>query len=124
MVCYEIVFPGAVIDREGPRPAFILNVTNDAWYGDSPGPRQHLMQARFRAIEEGIPVVRSANTGISSLIDAYGRPLLTIALNSQGAENVALPGALSSPPLYTRTGDWIFLAVALILILPSRRNKT
>lgn len=123
LVCYEIIFPGAVTARKGPRPEFILNVTNDAWYGDSPGPRQHFMQARFRAIEEGLPVIRSANTGISGVIDAYGRPLLTIALDSKAAENVALPRALPRPPLYTRTGDWVFLVAALALILPSRRRR-
>ena len=124
LICYEIIFPGAVVNRKGPRPAFILNVTNDAWYGDSPGPRQHFMQARFRAVEEGLPVVRSANTGVSGLIDAYGRPLLTMALNSKGAENVSLPHSLPRPPLYTRAGDWIFLAAALGLILPSRRRRS
>lgn len=124
LVCYEIIFPGAVVSRKGPRPEFILNVTNDAWYGDSPGPRQHFMQARFRAIEEGLPVVRSANTGISGLIDPYGRPLLTIGIDSRGAERISLPKPLAHAPLYTVTGDWIFLAAVLTLIFPSRKRRS
>lgn len=71
LVCYEVIFPDDVTAK--PRPAWMVNVTNDGWYGDSAGPYQHFAQTRLRAIEEGIPVVRSANTGISGIIDAYGR---------------------------------------------------
>lgn len=124
LVCYEIIFPGKAARRGADRPAFIFNATNDAWYGDSPGPRQHFMQARFRAIEEGLPVVRSANTGISGLIDPYGRPLLTIGIDSRGAERISLPKPLAHAPLYTVTGDWIFLAAVLTLIFPSRKRRS
>jgi len=123
LICYEVIFPGAVISQTDPGPSFILNVTNDGWYGDSPGPRQHFMQARFRAIEEGLPVVRAANTGISGLIDSYGRPLLTIALGSQASENVTLPPVLANPTLYSRNGDLFFFLAVLFLILPSKRRR-
>lgn len=74
LICYEIIFPNKTIAKSS-APDFIVNVTNDAWYGDSPGPHQHLVKARFRAIEEGMPVLRAANTGISAIIDPYGRIL-------------------------------------------------
>lgn len=79
LVCYEILFPSQVVEK-GSHPSAIINVTNDAWYGISPGPHQHLLKARFRAIEEGIPVIRSANTGISAIIDPYGRYLVRTEL--------------------------------------------
>jgi len=72
-ICYEIIFPQKMIKRDQAKPDYILTITNDAWYGDSPGPYQHFTQARFRAIENNIPVIRSANTGISGVIDGYGR---------------------------------------------------
>ena len=73
LICYEIIFPGRVTKNNAPPPDFIVNVTNDAWYGDSAGPYQHLTKAVFRAVEEGIPVVRVANTGISAVIDPLGQ---------------------------------------------------
>ena len=75
LICYEILFPGAVVQRDN-KPDFIVNVTNDAWYGRSAGPEQHLLKARFRAIEENTPVIRAANTGYSAMIDRYGRYVL------------------------------------------------
>lgn len=108
LICYEIIFPHAATDRQAERADLIVNVTNDAWYGDSAGPRQHLAMARFRAIEEGVPVARAANTGISGLFDPYGRLLGDIKLNSAGAKNAALPRALPRS-LYSRTGDFPFL---------------
>jgi len=73
LICYEIIFPDQVTPKSGVRPQWIVNVTNDGWYGDSAGPHQHFAQTRLRAIEEGLPVVRSANTGISGIIDPLGR---------------------------------------------------
>ena len=96
MNCYEIIFPGQVIDRSN-RPQWILNITNDAWFGDSSGPRQHLAMARFRAVEEGLPVVRVANTGITALIDPFGRILNSIPLNQQRAIQVSLPKSAEIP---------------------------
>ncbi len=110
LVCYEIIFPRAVIDR-GARPGWILNVTNDAWFGDSIGPRQHFAQSRMRAIEEGLPVVRVANTGISAVIDPYGRVLKSLPLGRRGVVDGQLPTTIP-PTFYASFGDAIvFLAV-------------
>ncbi|MFA5592189.1 MAG: apolipoprotein N-acyltransferase [Micavibrio sp.] len=73
LICYEVIFPDAVTAKDGSRPRWLVNVTNDGWYGDSAGPHQHFAQSRLRAIEEGLPLIRSANTGISGIIDPYGR---------------------------------------------------
>ncbi|MCB1435581.1 MAG: apolipoprotein N-acyltransferase [Rhodobiaceae bacterium] len=102
LICYEIIFPDEVIDRDR-RPGWMLNLTNDGWFGDSSGPRQHLHQARLRAIEEGLPVVRAANTGISAVIDPYGRIVQSLPLNRAGVIDSGLPAALP-PTLYARYG--------------------
>ncbi len=111
LVCYEIIFPRAVIDRDK-RPGWILNVTNDAWFGESIGPRQHFAQSRMRAIEEGLPVVRVANTGISAVIDPYGRTLKSLPLGQRGVVDSALPKAIP-PTFYATFGDKIVLMVIL-----------
>ena len=90
LICYEILFPHKAVPKDR-RPDFIVNVTNDAWYGDSAGPRQHLVKARFRAIEEGIPVLRAANTGISAIIDAHGRILVETDIFRDGILHHKLP---------------------------------
>ena len=112
LICYEAIFPGTVV-QSAERPALLLNVTNDGWFGDTTGPRQHLQQARVRAVEEGLPLVRAANNGISAAIDGYGRILARIELNARGTIDVALPVALSPPP-YARLGDTIFFALWLV----------
>lgn len=92
LICYEIIFPGAVIDRsQQEKPDIIINVTNDSWYGISGGPYQHFNHAIFRAVEEGIPVARSANTGFTGLIDPYGRILYRSELFTDVAKSLALP---------------------------------
>ncbi len=111
LVCYEIIFPRAVIDRDK-RPGWILNVTNDAWFGESIGPRQHFAQSRMRAIEEGLPVVRVANTGISAVIDPYGRTLKSLPLGRRGVVDSALPKAIP-PTFYATFGDKIVLMLVL-----------
>jgi len=104
LICYEVIFPGRVVDPSS-RPQWLLNVTNDAWFGTSSGPYQHFTSARLRAVEEGLPLVRSANTGISGLIDPYGRVLETIALGHSGVRDVPLPAALVGLTPYARFGD-------------------
>ena len=91
LVCYEIIFPSKTYDRTANQPSMIINVTNDAWYGDSPGPYQHLVQAQFRAIETGIPIFRSANTGISASINPLGQILESIPYGQNGVITKELP---------------------------------
>ena len=93
LVCYEIIFPGRSIPSDG-KPDFIVNVTNDAWYGFSPGPYQHMVQARFRAIEEGVPVIRAANTGFSGIIDPNGRVISKTDLFAKNAILEKIPKKL------------------------------
>lgn len=113
LICYEGIF--AEVVNSGPRPRLIILITNDAWFGTNIGPWQHLAQARLRAVEQGLPVVRVANTGISAMIDGQGRVLGSLAMNTAGALDLALPPALA-PTLYSRTGDWPALAALLLLI--------
>ncbi len=112
LVCYEIIFPGAAVDPAR-RPQWIVNVTNDGWFGMTSGPYQHLAEARMRAVEEGLPVVRAANTGISAIIDGYGRLVTTVPLGVEGVADGALPVALP-PTIYARHGGKI-LAALLVL---------
>lgn len=112
LICYEIIFPGAVTPP-GSRPGWLLNLTNDAWFGDSAGPRQHFAMARVRAIEQGLPVVRVANTGISGVIDAYGRVRTQIELLSRRAATASLPTPIERPPPFARFGHWITLTMLL-----------
>jgi len=111
LICYEAIFPGAVV-QPGTHPRWLLNVTNDAWFGDSTGPYQHFESARMRAIEEGLPLVRDANTGISGIVDAYGRVRAELGLERKGVVDGPLPTALGRPTLYARLGDW-----GLVLLL-------
>jgi apolipoprotein N-acyltransferase len=110
LICYEVIFPHAVVDPAEPRPGWLVNVTDDSWFGPWAGPRQHFLIARFRAIEEGLPIARAANTGISALIDPLGRVRAQLDLNEIGVVDAGLPLALS-PPLYARFGDLIFLLI-------------
>ncbi len=111
LICYEAIYPHAIVD-ETARPDLLVNVTNDAWFGNSSGPRQHLAAARMRAIEEGLPLLRAANTGISAAFDAHGRELTRLGLGEAGVRAVAVPGALPPPP-FARLG----LAVPLLAAL-------
>lgn len=122
LICYEVLFPGAIVESE--RPGWFVNVTDDSWFGPSTGPYQHLLTARMRAIEEGIPIVRDANTGISAIIDPLGRVTASLALGKQGVLDGLLPQALG-PSLYARVGDWAFLVLLLLtgvgIFYPARR---
>jgi apolipoprotein N-acyltransferase len=98
LICYESIFPDEVAKRlsdANARPGLMLNVTNDGWFGITPGPYQHLSQARLRAIEQGLPMVRSANTGVSAIIDPYGRLVSSAALGAEAVLDGPLPKALS-----------------------------
>ncbi len=124
-ICYEAIFPGAVTGP-GQRPQWLLNVTNDAWFGVSSGPYQHLTSARMRAIEEGLPMVRAANTGVSAMIDAHGRVLRALDMEQEGILDVPLPPARAATP-YSRWGDGMLFAVLLVLavatVLPRTRHQ-
>jgi apolipoprotein N-acyltransferase len=113
VICYEAIFPGAVTGP-GERPRWLLNVTNDAWFGPSSGPYQHLVSARLRAIEEGLPMIRAANTGISAVIDAYGQVLASLGMQQQGIIDHPLPSPRVATP-YGRWGDWTLLALVVLL---------
>jgi apolipoprotein N-acyltransferase len=118
LICYEIIFPG-LTRRTAAGADWIIQVTNDSWFGDSFGPRQHLAQARVRAIETGLPVARAANTGISAMIDPYGRIVGQLALGQRGVVDATLPARLSPTP-HARLGDApplaaLFLLAAILL---------
>jgi apolipoprotein N-acyltransferase len=113
-ICYEIVFSGQVVDPNN-RPDFIFNPSNDAWFG-SWGPPQHLAQARLRAIEEGLPVIRATPTGISALVDPAGRIVERIAPGKAGAFKAALPQA-QAPTAFSRGGNLIPLGLAVALLI-------
>jgi len=144
LVCYEVIFPGDAVPHSerpgwlydhigrylgwpfvagsGERPGWMLNLTNDGWFGNSAGPYQHFQQSRIRAIEEGLPLVRAANTGISAVVDPLGRVIESLPLGTEGVIDARLPQRLPTT-LYARAGDGPFaamLALALILVLRSR----
>jgi len=114
LICYEIIFPGAV--TSGQRPGWFVNVTDDSWFGPWAGPYQHLLIARARAIEEALPVARAANTGVSAVIDPYGRITARLGLGKMGILDTPLPVA-AAPSLYARFGDWMFLFLLLAAAL-------
>ncbi len=120
LICYEAVFPQDA--RGDTRPDFLMQVTNDAWFGTGSGPQQHLAQARMRAIEQGLPLVRAANTGISAMIGPFGALLHTLPLGEAGFLDARLPRPLP-PTLYARTGDGpiAMLVIVLSAVLVSKR---
>ncbi|WP_096702682.1 apolipoprotein N-acyltransferase [Magnetospirillum sp. 15-1] len=113
LICYEAIFPTAVVARDQPRPGWILNVTNDGWFGISSGPHQHLAASRMRSIEEGLPQARAANTGISAVIDPVGRVIGRLALGDRGILDAPLPQPLAGT-IYSRFGN-IIPAILLLL---------
>jgi apolipoprotein N-acyltransferase len=124
LICYEAVFPDH-ITTTGDRPGWIVNLTNDGWFGISTGPYQHLQQMRVRAIEQGLPVVRAANTGISAVIDPVGRIVARLGLGLEGVLDASLPTAIT-PTVYARVGDMpaaLILAIALLIVIPRRFTR-
>ncbi|MGA0606072.1 apolipoprotein N-acyltransferase [Phenylobacterium sp. VNQ135] len=130
LICYEALFPGftrAGAQRDAVRPAWILNISNDAWFGRTSGPLQHLNIASYRAIEEGLPIVRSTPTGVSAVIDAYGRivPGASLGLGEFGVLDAPLPAALPPTPFH-RWGDGPFavmLALSALAWIMSRVHR-
>ncbi|HVL20077.1 MAG TPA: apolipoprotein N-acyltransferase, partial [Amaricoccus sp.] len=114
LICYEAIFPGSLAAPEG-RANWLVQVTNDAWFGEASGPYQHLAQARARAIEQGLPLARSANTGVSAMIDPYGRVVGSLGLGESGVVDTMLPGSLQ-PTTYVIVGDYPAIVVAISLL--------
>jgi apolipoprotein N-acyltransferase len=125
LICYEIVFPRAAVPA-GARPFWMLNLTNDGWFGISPGPYQHFQQARVRAIEEGLPLVRAANTGISAVVDPLGRVIRSLQLGSEGVLDSTLPQRIDRT-FYARFGNGptalVVAAVLLVGLFRRLRNR-
>lgn len=112
LICYEAVFPQDL--RTPTRPDWILQVTDDGWFGTLSGPYQHFAQVRLRAVEQGLPILRAANTGVSAVIDAKGRVLDRLPLETEGQIDATIPGALPAT-IYSRTGDWPVLVLLILL---------
>lgn len=126
LVCYEVIFPANVAERNY-RPYWLLNVTNDGWYGLSAGPYQHFAAAQMRAVEEGLPLARAANTGISGMIDAYGRVTASLGLGKEGVVDAGLPRRTKNQTFYAKHGNAVPLTLALLLFIlaavPFKREK-
>jgi apolipoprotein N-acyltransferase len=121
LICYEAIFPGSAVPP-GERPGWMVNVTNDGWFGISTGPYQHFQQARTLAISEGLPLVRAANTGISAVIDPVGRIVQALPLGVEGILDAGLPNAIEAP-YFSWLGQYpliLFLVVSLILVARRR----
>jgi len=112
LICYEVIFPGAVVET-GRRPDWLVVLTDDSWFGPWTGPYQHLGIAKIRAAEEGLPIVRAANTGVSAVIDPYGRIVTSLGLDRMGIVDAMMPKPLA-PTVYAQFGDIIF---ALMLVI-------
>jgi apolipoprotein N-acyltransferase len=123
LICYEAIFPGAAVPA-GERPGWLVNVTNDGWFGISSGPYQHFQQARVLAIAEGLPLVRAANTGISAVVDPVGRIVTSLPLGSEGVLDSQLPRALPAT-VYARFGNYILIPclVFCLLLIVKRRVR-
>jgi apolipoprotein N-acyltransferase len=147
LVCYEIIFPGDAVPRgehlgwldrqlsrylgwpsvagSAERPGWLLNLTNDAWFGASAGPYQHFRQAQVRAIEVGLPLVRAANTGISAVVDPLGRIINSLPLGAEAVLDAPLPRPIA-PTFYARMGDLpaaLLIAAGLVIVIWRRRHR-
>lgn len=122
LVCFEAIFPGNVTNPDD-APDWLLNLTNDGWFGQTAGPYQHLQAARLRAVEEGLPLVRAANTGISAFIDPVGRVTASLPLGATGVLDAELPKPLSQRTVYAVAGDWILLIALLLSGIVAMRHR-
>ena len=121
MICYEAIFADEV-DGNARLADALLNITNDAWFGDTPGPRQHFHQAQLRAVETGTPMIRAANTGISAVVDARGVLVLVLGYNYRGVLDTILPGKL---PTLTNVATrsqifWLTMGILFLVAVISR----
>jgi apolipoprotein N-acyltransferase len=115
LICYEAIFSGQIV-VEKDRPQWLVNVTDDSWFGNSAGPRQHFADARLRAVEEGLPLARAANSGITAVIDSFGHVTALLPLGAKGVLVTALPGALPPTP-YARLGLMIPALLAVVFLI-------
>jgi len=122
-ICYESIFPGHVVVKGDGRPQWIVVITNDGWFGNSAGPYQHFAAARMRAIEEGLPVARAANTGISGMIDAYGRVVARLDLGQRGHVDAGLPKPAAQETIYGRYGDLSVIVLLFPFVLIAVRFR-
>jgi apolipoprotein N-acyltransferase len=125
LICYESLFPGFTregANRSGVQPAWIVNISNDAWFGQTSGPRQHLNLASYRAIEEGLPMARATPTGVSAMIDAYGRTVARLDLGQAGVIDAALPPPAPTT-LYRRWGEWPFALMMMLAATLAARAR-
>ena len=129
LICYESLFPGFTREGEGQpegRADWIVNVSNDAWFGQTSGPRQNFNLASYRAIEEGLPMVRATPTGVSAVIDGYGRALpgAMLTLGAEGVIDSPLPPALPQTPFgrYGDTAFWILMGLSAVALIPAVRK--
>jgi apolipoprotein N-acyltransferase len=123
LICYEVIFPGEVVDRTD-RPSWLLNLTNDGWFGMTSGPYQHFVSARMRAVEEGLPLVRAANTGISGVVDGYGRVTAVLGLGQSGVIDADLPQTPAGLTVFAQFGERmlaVILAATVFLAALLRR---
>jgi len=124
VICYEAIFP-QILRAAPERGDFILQITNDAWFGTWSGPFQHMAQARLRAIEQGLPLIRVANTGVTAVVDARGAVVDSLPFGTAGYLDARLPGALAPTP-YARWGEmpvlFLMFGLAVALVLASRRK--
>jgi apolipoprotein N-acyltransferase len=116
LICYEAIFPGAVVNNENP-PELMVNVTNDGWYGNSSGPYQHFNMVRVRAVEQGVPLIRAANTGISGVIDSYGRVISKTELGHDAVLDEYIPSPLGHQTAYGKLGNFVIAAILLLFSL-------
>lgn len=120
LICYEAIFADESmpsLDGGKPMAGLLLNLTNDAWFGRSSGPYQHFAAAKFRAVEQGLPLVRAANNGISAIVDPYGRVTARLGLDEIGVVDGGLPAAMAQRPPYARVGDAPLLAFAIVVLI-------